>query len=73
LNGERPPERWNKAVVIPVYKKDDKKNPENYRGTGLLDSGHKIYTKLLHHKLYTFYCDTLAEEQNEFRKGRSLC
>jgi hypothetical protein len=50
LNGERPPERWNKAVVIPIYKKHDKKNPENYRGIGLLDSGYKIYTKLLHHK-----------------------
>jgi hypothetical protein len=29
LNGEKPPERWNKAIVIPIYKKGDRKNPEN--------------------------------------------
>jgi hypothetical protein len=23
LNGERPPEIWNKAIVIPIYKKGD--------------------------------------------------
>jgi hypothetical protein len=70
LNGQRPPESWNKAIVIHVYKKGDKNNQENYRDISLLNSGYKIYTKLFHHKLYTFYSNILTEEQNGFRKGR---
>jgi hypothetical protein len=70
-NWERPPECWYKTIVIPTYKKGDKKNPENNRGIGLLNSWYKIYTKLLHHKLYTYYSNVLDEEQNGFRKGRS--
>jgi hypothetical protein len=75
LNGESPPESWNKAIVVLIYKKGDKKNPKNYRGISLLNSGYNIYTKLLHHKIYTFYSNTLIEEQNGFRIGRScvLC
>jgi hypothetical protein len=31
LNGEKHPESWNKAIVIPIYKKGDENNLENYR------------------------------------------
>jgi hypothetical protein len=35
MNGESLPESCNKAIVIPLYKKEDEKNPENDRGISL--------------------------------------
>ena len=37
------PEEWRTAVVIPVHKKGDRHNPDNYRGISLLNIGYKIY------------------------------
>jgi len=35
------------AIVIPIYKKGDRNDPDNYRGINLLNIGYKIYSKLL--------------------------
>ena len=32
------PENWTKAVIIPIHKAGDLKNPDNYRGISLLNS-----------------------------------
>ena len=37
------PKEWRTAVVIPIHKKGDRNNPDNYRGIGLLNTGYKIY------------------------------
>jgi hypothetical protein len=42
----------------------------NYRGISLLNSGYKIYTKILA-RLKTISEAILLEEQNGFRRGRS--
>ena len=31
-------EEWRTAVVIPIHKKGDRHNPDNYRGISLLNS-----------------------------------
>jgi len=36
-------EEWRTAIVIPIQKKDDRNNPDNYRGISLLNTGYKIY------------------------------
>jgi hypothetical protein len=37
------PEEWTTAIVIPIHKKEDRNNPDNYRGISLLNTGYKIY------------------------------
>jgi hypothetical protein len=55
-----------KNIIIPVYKKGDRTNPENYRGIILLNTCYKIYSILLNNKLKTFAEHFALECQNVF-------
>ena len=46
--------------------KRDRNNPDNYRDISLLNTGYKIYSKIIAKGL-----TVIADEQNGFRKGRS--
>jgi len=65
------PEEWRTAIVISIYKKGDRNNPDNYRGISLLNAGYKIYSKIIAKRLTAIAEVLLLEEQNGFRKGRS--
>jgi hypothetical protein len=45
--------------------------PDNYRGISLLNTGYKIYSKIIAKRLTVIAHVLLLEEQNGFRKGRS--
>jgi hypothetical protein len=47
------PREWNNAIVVPIFKKDDKEDPKNCRGISLLNACYKIYAKILNGKLKT--------------------
>ena len=61
------PEEWGQARVKSLFKKDKLDNCSNYRGTSLLNSGYKIYAKIIAQRLKTIS----LEEQNGFSIGRS--
>jgi hypothetical protein len=42
-HGEDPPEDWQKATVIPLFKKGTISNCDDYGGVCLLNSWYKIY------------------------------
>jgi sorting nexin-29 len=65
------PTEWNEAVIVPIFKKGDRKNCNNYRGISLLNSGYKIYAKVIAQCLSTTADTMLLEEQNKFRRNRS--
>jgi hypothetical protein len=50
-DGEEHPESWPKAIIIPVYKKENIKHCENYTGIVLLNSGFKIYSNIIRKKI----------------------
>ena len=52
--------------------KRDRNNPDNYRGISLLNTGYKIYSKIIVKRLTAIAEVLLLEEQNGFRKGRSF-
>lgn len=69
---EKMPENWNEAILKPLHKKGDKTECNNYRGISLLNSVHKIFSKVLLNRLIPYAEECLGEYQSEFRKGRSI-
>lgn len=68
------PNELKKAKVIPIYKKDDKKQVNNYRPVSILPSLSKIFEKAAHIQLTKFLekFNFLDNNQHGFRSGRSV-
>ena len=45
------PENWSKSMIVPILKKGDKNNTDNYRGISLINVISKIFTKILNARL----------------------
>ena len=69
------PDKWKKALVIPIPKSGDLKKVENYRPISLLPLPGKILEKLIHTQL-SFHLEEneiLSNNQFGFRKQRNTC
>lgn len=69
--GERIPEDWEIGIVVPLFKKGDSKDCNNYRGITLLSTMLKIYERILERRLRNILDSQLEESQSSFRRGRS--
>ena len=47
IKTERSPEDWSKMCIIPIHKKCDNLNSENYRATALLSIPGNVFRKIL--------------------------
>ena len=69
------PSIWYKSIIKPIPKsaKNDPRVPLNYRGISLMSTVYKLYSSILNSRLsyYLEVSDTLADEQNGFRKHRA--
>ena len=67
------PKSWCIGHIIPIYKKGDPSDPDNYRGITILSVLSKLFTSVLNNRLYKFLTDTgtLKLEQCGFRKNHS--
>ena len=67
------PAEWTRSVIIPLFKKGDASNPDNYRGISLLSVISKVFTSILNKRLYKWAEDEqkICEEQTGFRKHYS--
>ena len=45
------PERWTESIVLPLFKKGDANNPNNYRGISLCDASSKVYSTIINLRL----------------------
>jgi hypothetical protein len=63
------PTEWSKAVIVPIYKKDDKTVCGNYRPISLLSVPGKIFTGILQKRLKKYMEEVVSEEQAGFRAG----
>jgi hypothetical protein len=67
---EKVPKDWESGIVIPLYKKGDQMNLDNYRGITLMDVIGKVFSGILRHRLEKCYMGKIVEEQAGFRRGR---
>nr|CAI5845205.1 unnamed protein product [Callosobruchus analis] len=65
------PKDWEVGVIIPIWKKGDSRNCENYRGITLLSIVAKVFERILESKLKSKVERELLDSQSGFRKGFS--
>ena len=65
------PRSWKDANVIPLHKKGDRKNPNNYRGTSLLPLCSKVLEKVVCDALLAHCLPALPPSQHGFLPHRS--
>lgn len=64
------PQDWEKNVIVPIHKKGETTQCENYRAICLSSCALKIYSRILEIKLRNEIEEELEEEQAAYRKGR---
>ena len=65
------PSEFKKADVVPVFKKKDRSNVENYRPVSILPNFSKIYERCLYDQMYKYFNHILSKWQCGFRKDFS--
>lgn len=67
------PTDWLNANISPIYKKNDRSAPSNYRPVSLTSIICKLLEHIIHSHIMKHFeeFDILANEQHGFRKGRS--
>ena len=63
------PKRFKQAQVIPLYKKKDSLNKENYRPVSILPTTSKLHERVIHEQLSKYLDDMLNPFLTAFRKG----
>ncbi len=67
------PDAWGEAIIVPIHKKGDVNNTDNYRGISLLSCTSKIFMKIVNNRLVNWAKveNKICEEQAGFSKGKS--
>ena len=61
------PAAWKRAMLVPIHKKGDRLDPDNYRGVTLLEVMGKAYVTVLHQRIRRHLCNQLLDCQKGFR------
>ena len=54
IDFEKTPKEWNKAIIIPIYNKGDRKDLNNYRRISLTSCVVKFFNRAMRFKLVHF-------------------
>lgn len=67
------PEQWTESVIVPLFKKGDKNNPNNYRGISLSNIASKLYSSIINNRLSEWIelNNITGEYQAGFKRGYS--
>jgi len=68
---EKLPEEWKESIIVPIHKKEDKTDCNNYRGISLLPTTYKILSNILLSRLTPYAKEIIGDHQSGFRRNRS--
>ena len=73
LNSGVFPSLWSEGILVPLFKKNDPNEVNNYRGITLVSCFSKLVTGVLNNRIkkWAENSDILSDSQFGFRKGRS--
>jgi hypothetical protein len=74
LNAGVFPDAWKTVKVIPLYKKGDRHDMDNYRPTAIISVFTKLLEMVMYNRLISFFQknNIFTEAQNGFRKGKCI-
>uniref|UniRef100_A0A3B3C6W3 Reverse transcriptase domain-containing protein n=1 Tax=Oryzias melastigma TaxID=30732 RepID=A0A3B3C6W3_ORYME len=64
------PVDWQTGVVVPLFKKGDRRVCSNYRGITLLSLPGKVYARVLERRVHSIVKPQIQDKQCGFRPGR---
>jgi hypothetical protein len=70
-NKEELPEQWNESINVPVHKKGDKTDCNDYRGISLLSNSYKMLSNIFLSRLGSHIDEIIGDHQCAFRCNRS--
>ena len=68
---EKLPEEWKESIIVPIHKKGDKTDCNNYKGISLLPTTYKILSNILLSMLIPYAKEIIGDHQCGFRRNRS--
>jgi hypothetical protein len=68
------PDVWKSVKVIPLYKKGDRHDMNNYRPIAIISVFAKLLERVMYNRLISFFHDnnTFTEAQHGFIKGKCI-
>jgi len=69
---EKLPEEWKESIIIPIHKKEDKTDCNNYRGISLLPTTYNILSNILLSRLIPYAKEIIGDHQCGVRRNRSI-
>ena len=69
-NKEELPEEWKQSIIVPIHKKWDQTDGNNYRGISLLPTTYKILSNILLSRLTPYAEEIIGDHQCGFRRNR---
>ena len=70
-NKDELPGEWKESIIVPIHKKGDKTDCNNYRGISLLPTTYKILSNILLSRLSPYAEEIIVDHQFGFRCNRS--
>jgi hypothetical protein len=71
-NKEELPQQWKEFIIVPIYKKGDKTNCNNYQGISLLSTAYKIVSNILLARLTLYVNEIIGDHQCGFHHNSLL-
>ena len=70
-NKEELPVEWKESIIVPIHKKGDKTDCNNYRGISLLPTTYKILSNILLSRLTPYAEEIIGDHQCGFGRHSS--
>ena len=65
------PAEWKLAIVVPIFKKGEKQNIENYRPISLTCISGKVMERIMYDELYSRTINLIDDRQHGFLRNKS--